>query len=119
MDPFCNPFDAALAAAGPPAVFTRTADGEWRIAPDLSRDCWERTGPEPALLDPAHALVRDRATGFVSWWFVTARKLLADHPRVDVVLFDTGAQARAALEALGRPPVVSPDGFAAAAPPAR
>ena len=32
MDPFCNPFDAALAAAGPPAVFTRTADGEWRIA---------------------------------------------------------------------------------------
>ena len=68
----CSPFDEALAQHGPPAVFVRDMEGQLRAEPDLSRDGWERCrsrGVVPTL-DPSFALVRDRATGFVSLCFV-------------------------------------------------
>ena len=56
--------------------------------------------------DPGFALFRDRETGFVSLLYVTARALVAEHPRADSRFLDDEPAALAALAALGRPPVV-------------
>ena len=104
----CSPFDEALAQHGPPAVFVRDMEGQLRAEPDLSRDGWERCrarGVVPTL-DPSFALVRDRATGFVSLCFVSGRALLEAHTRADVRFYPSEEEAQAALTALGRPPVV-------------
>lgn len=108
---FCSPFDRDMAASGPPAVFVRSPEQEWRVEPDLSRDGWERLGrrEEPLVpqRSPAHVLVRDRATGFVSWLYVTSTDLLLDHPRLDHRVYDDADTAGLALEALGPCPVVA------------
>ncbi len=97
---FCGDFDAWMAEIGPAAVFVRTLEGAWRIEPDLSRFAWDQVGAE--TLGPSqglwHALVRDRATGFESWWMVTHPALLQDHPRVEATLFESEAELRAAME---------------------
>ena len=102
---FCSPFDAELAADGPPAIFVRNVDGQWRLGPDLTRDARSRH-PAPPERDPAFALFRDAETGLVSWFYVTARDLLADHPRGEARFYEDEGQAAAALAALGRPPVI-------------
>ena len=101
---FSSPFDAALAESGPPAVFARNHDGEWKLSENLSRDAWGRAPSPPR--DPGFALFRDRETGFVSLLYVTARALVAEHPRADSRFLDDEPAALAALAALGRPPVV-------------
>ena len=111
---FGTSFDAALAHALP-AIFTLDADGELRLNLDRTREAWDRHTaaghPAPAL-DEVHALLRDRATGWVLYAQAGAWALLADHPRADVLRFPNEAAARAALADLGRPPLADPDRWA-------
>jgi hypothetical protein len=51
-------------------------------------------------------LVRDRATGFVSWFYVTSTDLLLDHPRLDHRVYSSEQEAGDALALLGPAPVV-------------
>jgi len=86
----------------------RTPEGEWRVDADLSRAAWERLGEESLDLGGGglwNALVRDKATGFVSWWLVNHRGMLEDHPRLDATLYESAAEASAALAKLGTPPL--------------
>ena len=71
----------------------------------LTRDCYQHCDPAPPR-DPAFALFRDRTTGFVSLFYTTGRSLLSAHPRAEVRAYGSEPEARAALESLGRPPVV-------------
>lgn len=102
---FASLFDEHLARRGPPALFVRDVDGWWRSSADLSRDGWTRG---ELLLErpgePVHALVRDRPTGIVTWFYATHPALLANHPRWDVVFCHDAADAEARLARLGRPP---------------
>jgi len=109
VDGYCGEFDKRVAQAGVAAVFVRTIEGAWRLEPDLSRQAWERVGNEELENDErlVHALLRDRATGFVSWWMLSHPSLLAEHPRLDARLFDTEEGAQVVLEALGTPPIAS------------
>ena len=106
---FCSAFDEHLADAGPPAIFIRTIEGQWRVEPDLSRDGYERARqrgePVPPLSRPLHVLARDTRTGFVSRFLVTAKALFFDHPRLEVRFFEEESEAVAVLGALGRPPL--------------
>ena len=101
---FCSPYDEAVAASGPPSIFLRTLEGVWRVQPDLSRDGCERLKRVPARQE-GHGLMTDTATGFVTAVYTTGRSLFEDHPRVTVKWFASEAEAAAALDALGRPPV--------------
>jgi hypothetical protein len=117
---FGTHFDEALARALP-AIFTLDADGELRLNLDRSREAWDRlaaAGAPAPTFDEAHALLRDRATGWVLYARAGAWALLADHPRADVRRFPDEAAARAALAALGRPPVVDAAAWAALGGPA-
>lgn len=100
---FVSEYDRETAERGVPSIFLRDSDGLWRVESNLTRDCWERT--HPTMRHLGHGLMRDRATGFVTLVFVTSRALLEDHPRADITWFDTPEDARAALDALGRPPI--------------
>ena len=103
---FCSPFDEAMAREGPAAVFVRTHDGDWMLSDALSRDLATRAGS--VSRDVAHVLFRDGATGLVSWWFVTGRDLLRDHPRGAVLAAGGHDEIAERFEALGRPPVSAP-----------
>ena len=105
MEDFCSALDRAWAESGPPALFMLTVEGVWRLEPDLSRDGWERVKPELPPRLPGHGLMRDLETGFVTRIYVTGRVLMDEHPRVEVQWFDDADSARAALVALGRPPL--------------
>ena len=50
--------------------------------------------------------MRDRATGFVLLIWVTAPELLADHPRLEARPVGEWAEADAAYQRLGQPPLV-------------
>ncbi len=109
VDGYCGEFDKQVAQAGVAAVFVRTIEGAWRLESDLSRQAWEQMGAE-ALEEDArlvHALLRDKATGYVSWWLLSHPALLNDHPRFVARLFDTEEGARKALDALGEPPLAT------------
>lgn len=101
---FCDPFDAALARSGAPALFTVDAEGRLRLDPDRTRDALSRLSGSPAGA-PALALLRDRATGYVQLVLASAPELLRGHPRADARRFETAHEALAALRALGRPPI--------------
>lgn len=101
---FCSPFDAALAAAGPPAVFLPDAEGALRFDPSWTRDCWGRA-PGPHALASTWTLLRDRGTGFVVFALVTSPTLLASHPRLDVRQYPTREAAEAARAEWGTPPI--------------
>jgi len=94
-----------MAEGGPPAIFLRSPEGDWRLEADLTRDGWERLRRrEPPLTparSPAHVLVIDRATGFVSWFYVTGLDLLLDHPRLEVQVCEGEEDAAERHRALG------------------
>lgn len=104
LPPFCDLFDAQVAALGALALFTVDADGRLRLDADRSRDALSRL-EAPPLYAPCLALMRDRATGYVQLVLAGAPELVLGHPRAEALLFDTAADALAALEALGRPPL--------------
>lgn len=101
---FCDPFDAAVAESGAPALFTVDADGRLRLDPDRTRDALARLPGPPAWV-PTLALLRDRATGYVQLVLTSAPELVMGHPRADARLFADAAEALDALAALGRPPI--------------
>ncbi|MED5369668.1 MAG: hypothetical protein VX899_01515 [Myxococcota bacterium] len=104
---FLHDYDRACAESGPPSVFLLTHEGLWRVMPDLTRDGWVRLDRAPER-DPAHGLMRDRATGFVTRVYTTSRALFDAHPRVDCTWYESEAEALAAYTALGRPPLLDP-----------
>jgi len=101
---YCSPFDEAIAASGPPAVFLRDHEGGWRFQATWSRDLWGRA-PGPHEHVPTFVLARDRASGFVQLVMVTSPTLLVEHPRLDLRSFDNLADAEEALAAIGAPPI--------------
>ena len=101
---FCSPFDDALAEQGPPAVFLLDREGDWRFAPNWTRDAWNGTG-EGGLHHARWVLARDRDSGFVQMLLCTGTLLLREHPRHDLRHYETEAAARAARAAYGSPPV--------------
>jgi hypothetical protein len=101
--PFCSAFDAALADAGPPALFLEDPEGRLRFDPEWTRDAWGRT---PAVRPGrCWALARDADSGYVQIVLSTSPDLVLHHPRATFRAFDAEAPARAALAALGRPPI--------------
>ena len=102
---FCSPFDETLAREGPAAVFLLDREGLLRFDAEWTRDCWGRhPGPHDKQL--CWALVRDRASGFVQQVLITSPTLLEGHPRLEAIRYPDADAARAALRALGRPPLV-------------
>jgi hypothetical protein len=102
--PTCNPFDHALLAAGPPAVFLFDKKGELRFDATWTRDAWGRA-PGPHERGEVWLLLRDHGTGFISLVLVTSETLIIEHPRADVRRFATREEAEAARSAFGTPPV--------------
>lgn len=103
---FCSPFDEALATTGPAAIFLPDREGLMRFEPSWTRDCWGRASG-PHAYGRTWLLARDRASGFVQLVLATSPTLLVDHPRLDLRVFPDLEAARAALVALGDPPVVA------------
>lgn len=101
---FCDPFDAALAASGPPAIFTVDAEGRLRFDADRSRDAWTRCDGAPRHA-PTDCLFRDRATGWVQYVLATSPDLCQGHPRADIARYTSIDEALTALAKLGSPPV--------------
>lgn len=106
---FCSDFDAALAAAGPGAIFLPDREGLLRFDAEWTRGAWGRCPGEHARA-PAWALLRDHDTGFVLLVYTTARTLLTEHPRMSVRLFEARASAEQARSAFGHPPI-SPEAW--------
>lgn len=103
---FCSPFDAALAAEGPAAVFLFDVEHALRFDAMWTRDAWGRSqGPHD--LRWTWVALRDRQTGFVHVVLCTSPTLLASHPRADVRGFATWREARAFRDEHGHPPVCS------------
>ena len=107
---FCTDFDRALADGGVPGLFTLSPDGELRLAPDRTREAWDRLEGPPRRAE-AHALLRDRATSFVQYVLSTSPDLLIGHPRAEVAFYPCQADALAALAGLGRPPLCEGEDF--------
>lgn len=101
---FCSPFDEALAAAGPAAVFLPDPEGALRFHPSWTRDAWGRA-PGPHEQGWSWQIFRDRGTGFVQLALVTSPTLIPEHPRLDVRMFGTREEAEAARRAFGNPPI--------------
>jgi len=104
---FCSPFDAALAAAGPPAVFLPDREGLLRFDAEWTRDAWGRN-PGPHAPGARWTLLRDHDTGFVMLALVTSPTLLPEpdgHHRMDVRSFDSAEDATAARATYGEPPI--------------
>lgn len=103
---FCSPYDAALAASGPPAIFLPDREGLLRFDAEWTRGAWGRLDSPPSR-DPAWFLLRDHGTGFVALAYTTGRSLLTEHPRMDARAYPTRAEADAARAAFGRPPLAA------------
>jgi hypothetical protein len=101
---FCDRFDEAVAAGGPPALFTVDARGQLRLDPNRTRDAWARAEGAPAP-GTCHCLFRDRPTGWVQYVLATSPDLVLEHPRADVARYPDEAAALQALAGLGGLPV--------------
>ncbi|MEQ1564747.1 MAG: hypothetical protein ABMA64_03830 [Myxococcota bacterium] len=106
-DPFCSPFDHALATSGPPAVFLRDPEGRMRFDADWTRDAWGRLADGQPTGAPVHRwlLARDHDSGYVQLVLVTSPELLSTHPRLALRPVPSREAAVAAIQALGRPPI--------------
>jgi len=101
---FCSPFDEAFAHAGPAAVFLFDRDGALRFDATWTRDAWGRM-PGPHRTGWCWQLLRDRASGFVQLILVTSPTLMVDHPRADVRVFGSHAEAVQARARFGDPSI--------------
>ena len=101
---FCSPFDAALAKHGPPAIFLLDRDGDWRFAPNWTRDAWNGSG-EGGPHGARWVLARDHDSGFVQFLLCTGVELLRAHTRHDLRHYATEEEARAARALFGSPPI--------------
>lgn len=103
---FSSTYEAAVYERGVPALFTANARGELRLDVVRTNDAWGRLHPREPERRPGHCLLRDRATGWVQYVLVSSVDLVAEHPRMDLVVFETQAEALAVLRSLGDLPVV-------------
>lgn len=94
-----SPLDEVLATSVP-CILLPDKEDLLRYDDTWTRDAYNRN-PGPHALAPTWALLRDRATGFVTFVLATSPTLLTDHPRADVTVYPTAAAARAARAALG------------------
>jgi hypothetical protein len=90
--PFASAWDRALAASGPPSIFTLDPRGELRVDPERSRECELLVGL-PEGHDPAHFVLTDARTGLRLYLFVTHPALATCQPRGTVERFPTGRSA--------------------------
>lgn len=96
MPEFASAFDAALAQAGPPAIFTPDPAGRLRVDPERTRELVLLLGELPGgPLEPAHYVLTDRVTGVRMYLFVTAPVLAERQPRGEVERVTDGATALA------------------------
>lgn len=110
MKRYAGKFDEHMALEGTPAIFVYTHEDEWRFSEELTRDVWERQEGEVDRA-PGFALLRDRRSGFVSRCFTGSLQLLAEHPRADVLPFESEAVMVEALRSIGRPTVLDAEGW--------
>lgn len=101
---FASPFDAALADAGPPAVFLPDRHGLFRFHGEWTRSAYNRD-PGPHPFGWTWTLLRDRQMGFVVLALVTSPTLVSSHPRMDVAVYPSREAAEAARAAWGTPPL--------------
>lgn len=101
---FCSPFDAALAERGPPAVFLLDREGDWRFAPNWTRDAWNVSGDDGER-GTRWVLARDHDSGFIQFLLCTGVDLLREHVRHDLRHYATETEAREARAAFGSPPI--------------
>jgi len=105
---FCSSFDRALALEGPGAVFTPDREGLWRLAPNWTRNAYDRD-PEGGAVGSGSqwrwVLARDRDTAFVQLLLCTGDALLRVHPRVELRHYEDLASAEAARASFGQPPL--------------
>lgn len=73
-------------------------EGLLRFDPEWTRDCWGRA---PASGDPSWCLMRDRAAGHVQVVWCSAAALLVDHPRMQMRIFESRAEAEEARARFG------------------
>lgn len=106
---FSSSYEAAVFDGGVPALFTVNARGELRLDVVRTNDAWGRLHPAEPARRPAHCLLRDRATGWVQYVLVSSVDLVAEHPRMDLAVFETQAEALAVLRGLGELPLVRGD----------
>jgi hypothetical protein len=101
---WCTPFDEALAAWGPAAIFLLDREGRWRFAQRWTLDAWARH-PDPGPRRLSYWLARDLGSGFVLPLLCTAPGLLEAHPRLAFREVAGPEALQEALTELGRPPV--------------
>ncbi len=90
--PFASGWDRALAASGPPTVFTLDPRGELRADPERTRECELLVGlPEPR--EPAHYVLTDTRTGVALYLFVTHPALAECQPRGVVQRYSSARDA--------------------------
>ena len=106
LDAFCSPFDARLAATGPPAIFLFDPEGKLRFDPEWTRDAYGRAD-RTALGEPypCWVLAIDVDSGYVQLVMATSGGLAIDHERTRYRTFGDESAAREAFAALGRPPL--------------
>lgn len=104
LPPFCDTFDAAVAASDAPALFTLDHHGRLRLDADRTRDALSRLTEIPCR-EPALYLLRDRATGWVQLVLSSAPALAEGQPRADATRYPDASSALLALGALGPLPV--------------
>lgn len=101
---YASPFDEALAAQGPPAVFLQDRHGKWRLHGEWTRAALNRD-PGPHAFGWTWSLMRDPTTGYVVIVLSTSPTLLRGHPRMACRVVGSLEEARAFCAALGPTPV--------------
>lgn len=86
MRSFASEWDEALAAAGPPSIFTLDPEGKLRVDPERTREIF-LLDPTLAGRDPGHWVLTDRRTGLRLYLYVTHPALAQRQPRGDVQQF--------------------------------
>jgi len=110
LPPFACEYDEALAAYGPPSIFTLDPSGKLRVDPERTREIY--------LMDPAlaargereagHWLLTDERTGLRLYLYVTHPDLARRQARGTVVRHPTAASAIAEAMAQWAVPVAEP-----------
>lgn len=92
MRSFASEWDEALAAAGPPAIFTLDPEGKLRVDPERTREIF-LVDRSLSGHDPGHWVLTDRRTGLRLYLYVTHPALARLQPRGDVEQFGDAASA--------------------------
>lgn len=98
MPDFASGWDSALAAEGPPAIFTLDREGRLRVDPERTREVL-LLGPLTGPREAAHYVLTDTVTGVRMYLFVSHPQLAERQPRGTAERFPDGASAVAHVRA--------------------